>query len=745
MQTTLNTFRICLVAATLVLTATLSHAGAAQSSSPFWLAYRVSPRPQPGYTGALRALAVDATGRVYATDSAGNRVVVLAPDGTLLRSWGDTGGGEGQFDSPTGIALAPDGSVVVADASNNRVQRFASDGRFLTAWGEAGSGPGLLSSPWDVAVAPNGTVYVADTGNSRVQYFAPDGTFQGMWGAPGSGPGQMSWVTGVATTPEGNVCIADSEVFANRPNDRVQCFSADGAFLRQWGGPGIDPGQFMAVAGLDVARDGTIYTVEANFPRVQRFDRDGNLRASIDTEVAFGVDTLSAIAVAPSGDAFVLGSGLEVGASTAIWRMPASLASGSLWSIDTPELPFNPWRRWISDLDVDSDRGVVVTSSGPFDPRYYRFDHSGVFVSEVSSELGSKTAIDPSGVAYSVTGSSGWVNVPPKVTRYDLRAVRPLEPWDLSAVDPRFNPSAATDLAFSPAGRLLVSDRVCGGEDCQLRVLALDSVGAIEQVALVPSASQYDALSMSVSPSGHIVLTQDGSPLVQVIDIDTGAIIDQWGRQGDEPDAFGPHGAGGNTVDAAGTVYAIDNDRQRILSWSPSGEFTGAIGPRLQDGTRLEHMTGLATTPNGELVIRQANDFIVVGAKPLERWRTEIYPGPWWSGHVAAVSHAASVDQDWTAALRPSLRGAAFSARMTGDVETAAGGHAMVVRSDGPVRLWVDGHLVLERLGPGPPVQHVGVGLARGWHRVQLDVSEPGDATQLVIRPSALYLPVAAR
>ena len=39
--------------------------------------------------------------------------------------WGTAGTGDGQFNWPTGVAVAPDGSVYVADALNNRIQKFS--------------------------------------------------------------------------------------------------------------------------------------------------------------------------------------------------------------------------------------------------------------------------------------------------------------------------------------------------------------------------------------------------------------------------------------------------------------------------------------------------------------------------------------------------------------------------------------------------------------------------------------------
>jgi len=41
------------------------------------------------------------------------------------RKWGTQGTGNGEFDAPVGVAVAPDGSVYVVEAEGDRIQKFA--------------------------------------------------------------------------------------------------------------------------------------------------------------------------------------------------------------------------------------------------------------------------------------------------------------------------------------------------------------------------------------------------------------------------------------------------------------------------------------------------------------------------------------------------------------------------------------------------------------------------------------------
>ena len=42
----------------------------------------------------------------------------------FLRKWGTDGEGDGQFNSPLGLAIDRDGNVYVADSGNGRIQMF---------------------------------------------------------------------------------------------------------------------------------------------------------------------------------------------------------------------------------------------------------------------------------------------------------------------------------------------------------------------------------------------------------------------------------------------------------------------------------------------------------------------------------------------------------------------------------------------------------------------------------------------
>ncbi len=85
------------------------------------------------------------------------------PGYEFVAAWGEKGEGPGQFDDPTGVAVA-DGELFVSDARNGRIQVFDLDGVFKRQIGEPGDGPGQLGRPMNLTVAL-GRLYVADYWN----------------------------------------------------------------------------------------------------------------------------------------------------------------------------------------------------------------------------------------------------------------------------------------------------------------------------------------------------------------------------------------------------------------------------------------------------------------------------------------------------------------------------------------------------------------------------------------------------
>ncbi|MFO1081270.1 MAG: hypothetical protein U1E23_11690 [Reyranellaceae bacterium] len=212
--------------------------------------------------GFVSDLMVDSQGRVHVAQRGNDKpVLVFGRDGRLAGTWG-----EGHLAEPHYINSAGNGTILVADRDAHQVLRFDEAGRPLQAWGRR-HWPSLgapFNHPTAAAQAPDGGIYVADGyGNSHVHRFAADGSLATTWGGPGKGPGTFTTPHAVAVDGAGRVLVADRE------NDRVQVFDADGQWLDSWG-------DFYHPMQIWIDERGLVFVTD-QIPRISLLDGDGRL------------------------------------------------------------------------------------------------------------------------------------------------------------------------------------------------------------------------------------------------------------------------------------------------------------------------------------------------------------------------------------------------------------------------------------------------------------------------------------
>ena len=119
-------------------------------------------------------IALDSSGNVYVTNTGGH-VDIYNSSGVYQSSFGSysvPGGDSGQEFS-NGIAVSTStGNIFVVDRGNNQVNVYNSSGVLQSQFGSFGSANGQFNTPTTIALDPSGNVYVLDSGNDRVEEFS---------------------------------------------------------------------------------------------------------------------------------------------------------------------------------------------------------------------------------------------------------------------------------------------------------------------------------------------------------------------------------------------------------------------------------------------------------------------------------------------------------------------------------------------------------------------------------------------
>jgi len=214
-------------------------------------------------------VAMDEQQNIYVADVGMRKVLIYDAMGMYLRSVGS----KEDFDRPVGVAVTGDGSRIYVidaggiDSQRHRLVIYDGDGQRLAIVGKRGGGNGEFNLPTHVAVAPDGTVYVLDGGNFRIQAFTPEGEYLRSWGEVGRNFGDLARPRGLAVDRDGNVYVTDA-AYRN-----FQIFNPEGQLLLSIGGGGLEdkPGQFALPAGIAVDERGLVYVVDQLFLKVDVF------------------------------------------------------------------------------------------------------------------------------------------------------------------------------------------------------------------------------------------------------------------------------------------------------------------------------------------------------------------------------------------------------------------------------------------------------------------------------------------
>lgn len=223
---------------------------------------------RPGWLHKPRVAAFDRDDHLFIADLT-DRIQVFDRDGHYLRGWTTP---DLNVDGPSGLTVDRLGRLLVADTHFYRILVYSTEGELLFQIGDGvqGSTPGRFGYPTDVVIDRAGNFYVAEYGeNDRIQVFSPEGKWLRQWGGHGYEPGEFMKPRALVIDENDQLYVADS------CNHRIQVFDTQGKLLRMWGRRGEAPGEMAFPYDIALAPDGTLYVCEYGNHRIQKFTKDG--------------------------------------------------------------------------------------------------------------------------------------------------------------------------------------------------------------------------------------------------------------------------------------------------------------------------------------------------------------------------------------------------------------------------------------------------------------------------------------
>jgi len=164
----------------------------------------------------------DSAGKLYVVEETTQTVLVLSPEGKLLRQVGADGPPPEGIRMLVDVAVGADGAICLLDGTAEPAIRvFDSDGKYLSGFGEHADKPEGLHMPAGVSVDSAGRIWAADTVAHEVKAFTRDGTVLAIVGGMGTADGRFYFPSDVACGADGALYVTE------RGGDRIQAFRVE--------------------------------------------------------------------------------------------------------------------------------------------------------------------------------------------------------------------------------------------------------------------------------------------------------------------------------------------------------------------------------------------------------------------------------------------------------------------------------------------------------------------------------------
>ena len=212
------------------------------------------------------------TSDYYLLVSFQHQLVKMAFDGTVVTFFGNkknrSGKTDDELNNPGGITVRKDGQIHIVDRGNHRIQTLLSNLVYTTSYFNPDGKE--RSSEYLECAALNSAedLYVTDSRNCNVQVFNRSGKFLFTFGESCN---RRQYKRGGLSHPRAIAIDCEDFVYVGGDDGVVSIFDKKGSFVRSFGGPGDQPGQFEDIQGMHIDSQGHLYVCDWKTNRVQVF------------------------------------------------------------------------------------------------------------------------------------------------------------------------------------------------------------------------------------------------------------------------------------------------------------------------------------------------------------------------------------------------------------------------------------------------------------------------------------------
>ena len=383
----------------------------------------IGGNPQEGSAPFVRfqspqGIATAPDGRIFVIDEFnGGRVAVLNAAGDDVSTYRALG------TRPHGIARAPDGRIFVALSNANRIVVISSDNNTVSTYagsstGAAGYADGStvtarFNAPRGLTLAADGRLFVADNGNRRIRVISADGATVSTYAGNGvnavvngsTATASFGLLTEIAWVPDGRLFVE------SRNDDTVRVIDANGSTVSTYAGGGtapigfteapIEQARFFFLEAMTALADGRVFVLATN----------GNGRLIYEINAAGSAVTL--YAGDPDGELGQIGTFLEGNALEAEFR-PFNAAQAAVNGTDLLVVTDIGVLRTIERFAAPVELSTSLTTFSQQRATAVVFDSAtiqGVFTDADADVLSYSISSTPSADLFTISANSGVIRM----------------------------------------------------------------------------------------------------------------------------------------------------------------------------------------------------------------------------------------------------------------------------------------------------------------------------------------------